>query len=702
MKGNFNNNTILIIPIYSFESYLKLVSKLVLLLICTSLTLTKTIAQIQKVIPDFPVGNTNSSSTEGFPSVAVGPDGNFVVAWEGDDDIYAQRFNATGESVGDQIAINVVKKFDQKYPSVAMFKNGDFVITWQTYVYGIGQEINARRFNADGESLGNEFRVNSNSQDNQTRPAIASSEDGSFVITWQGYTPSSSLDIFARKYDNEGQPVGLELSVNSLLVGGQSFPSVAMDALGNFIITWESGTSFVRDIYARRYNPSAIADEPEFKVNSNASKDNRFSAVTMNKTNGSYIITWTESTRIDDNTISGIKAKFFSSLSDRSGREFVVSSSNRVLSYWPRIATSGNDENLVIAWSARSSSNDPLYSIFGQRYDATDGTPIDQEFFISEGPASDKFDPSIGLDQSGDMVVAWSQRPENTSESNIVATLYELSLAPELNAIPNQAVEENELLSMEVMVEDKNTNDTWNFSLDQTGIDLGMKIAGNGTTAQLTWTPTTQQAGIYQATVQVEDQASLSDEITINILVTDLEEAPVLAIVENQEIIAESLLTFQVSANDPNGDMLNYGLNQASLDLGMTLNETTGVFNWTPDLEQVGSYEVTLKASDGSLVDEETITIQVKALEVLSIDESMTSSITLHPNPTVDWLQIGAQGEKRIESYVISDMSGHEILKGRFTESRTQISVTHLSIGTYLLTVHGEDWVQYQRFVKSN
>jgi hypothetical protein len=53
-------------------------------------------------------------------------------------------------------------------------------------------------------------------------------------------TDTDGTSIQGQRYDAGGNPVGGEFQVNSYTTGGQFMPSVAMDAEGNFIVTWNS------------------------------------------------------------------------------------------------------------------------------------------------------------------------------------------------------------------------------------------------------------------------------------------------------------------------------------------------------------------------------------------------------------------------------------------------------------------------------
>ncbi|MBI4833314.1 MAG: hypothetical protein HY811_00640 [Planctomycetes bacterium] len=84
---------------------------------------------------------------------------------------------------------------------------------------------------------------------------------------------------------------------------------------------------------------------------------------------------------------------------------------------------------------------------------------------------------------------------------------------------------------------------------------------------------------------------------------------PVLTSPGNKSINEKQLLTFTLSANDPDGDPITYTM--TATPTGATLNLASGIFNWTPSGTQSGNYMVTFTATSKTLSDSKAITITV-------------------------------------------------------------------------------------------
>jgi hypothetical protein len=120
----------------------------------------------------------------------------------------------------------------------------------------------------------------------------------------------------------------------------------------------------------------------------------------------------------------------------------------------------------------------------------------------------------------------------------------------------------------------------------------------------------TQWAGHYSTLVANDGQAD-SNLTTVSIAVNPVNDPPVLATVGDKTIAEDALLAFNLSASDPDGDVLTFSV--TGLPEGATLDSATGAFSWTPSFEQAGSYTVTFTVTDPrGLSASETITITVE------------------------------------------------------------------------------------------
>jgi len=222
--------------------------------------------------------NTYTSSSQSYPSTTALNDGGFVITWHSYNQdnsswgIYAQRYDTSGNNFGAEFQVNTYTSGVQSSPSTTALGDGGFIVTW----FGEGSlddyGVYAQRYDASGNTQGSEFQVNTyttNSQDNPSTTALA---DGGFVVTWDSNGQDGSYDdIFAQRYDASGNNFGTEFQVNTYTSYTQDSPSTTALADGGFVITWKSegqnGSSGNYDIYAQRYDVNSNTAGIEFQVN---------------------------------------------------------------------------------------------------------------------------------------------------------------------------------------------------------------------------------------------------------------------------------------------------------------------------------------------------------------------------------------------------------------------------------------------------
>jgi len=133
--------------------------------------------------------------------------GNFVVTWDGDpnlagmDDIHARLYDANGTPLGEQFLVNTPLAGAQQYPKAAMNDEGQFVIVWDCRIDPNSEserDIFGRRFDSLGQPLGDDFRINTFVLGEQRNPDVAIGPDGRFVAAWQSYAQDGSrYGVFA-------------------------------------------------------------------------------------------------------------------------------------------------------------------------------------------------------------------------------------------------------------------------------------------------------------------------------------------------------------------------------------------------------------------------------------------------------------------------------------------------------------------------
>ncbi|MBN1509979.1 MAG: putative Ig domain-containing protein [Sedimentisphaerales bacterium] len=221
--------------------------------------------------------------------------------------------------------------------------------------------------------------------------------------------------------------------------------------------------------------------------------------------------------------------------------------------------------------------------------------------------------------QVGNHQVTFTVSDGQTQDSEtitIMVTSATTNAPPVLSAIGGKSVREGEHLAFSITATDPD-GDPLTYSA--ANLPNGASFSGRS----FSWTPGYDQAGNHQVTFVASD-GQAQDTETITVSVANVNRAPVLSGVGDRSVDENSLLSFSISAADPDGDSLTYSA--SGLPSGAGFSDRT--FSWTPTSAQIGVYDVTFTASDGQLLDTETITL---AVVTSGADESAPTVTSLSP-----------------------------------------------------------------------
>jgi hypothetical protein len=343
--------------------------------------------------------NTATEGVQQSSSLAMTPKGDFVIVWQSEiagsgDDIRARRFDACGLPRSGEIAVNGVTANNQNAPAVAASNQG-FVVAWQSLVAS-NYVIRARRFDANGLALGDEIAVDTRPRDLHGAPAVAMHESGSFVVVWES-SVHGSFEIRARRFDANGVAQGGEIAVSATRASSQRVPSVAMDRAGNFVVAWRSNVAGSFEIQAQRFDALGVAQGPELAVNSVKVGDQLAPAVAM-AAGGDFVIAWENSY---DRGFE-IRARRFDATGVAKEAELTVSPTTAGNQFAPALAMAPGGDSIV-TWHGLIGDG---YDIRARAFGAN-GAPLADEQAISTTTAGTQRSAAVTLNAAGDFVVSW-------------------------------------------------------------------------------------------------------------------------------------------------------------------------------------------------------------------------------------------------------------------------------------------------------
>ncbi len=323
--------------------------------------------------------NTYTVDMQGYPAIACGAAGNFVIVWgslgqDGDNyGVFGQRYSSSGDPAGTEFQVNTFTAGQQDYATVASAANGDFVVVWASDQQdGGGFGIFGRRYASSGAPLDSEFQINTYSIGKQSGPALADTPDGRFVVVWTSYGQDGDQGgLFGQRYSSTGDAAGTEFQVNSFAAGTQYQPDVAADQAGNFVVVWASYRQDGYDygIIGQRFDSAGGRLGTEFVVNTYTTGTEYFPAVAVDPA-GNFVVVWTTYDYIGrDGDSTGVFGRQFQSAGVAVGSEFQVNTYTYAYQSYPTISAQGVGA-FVVAW--QSYDQDGFgFGVIGQRFTST-------------------------------------------------------------------------------------------------------------------------------------------------------------------------------------------------------------------------------------------------------------------------------------------------------------------------------------------
>lgn len=237
-------------------------------------------------------------------------------------------------------------------PVVAAMPDGGSVVVWRGGVIGGDWNVYARRYDAKGEPIGGMRTVASPSNGQPGYPDVATAADGHFIVSW-----TKSDGIHARLFDSFGMPEWTELCLDGN--GSDEAPSIAMAPDGHFAIAYRRYDGNAYRVYTKLFDATGAAVTGELQVG--WCSGDRGPAIAMAPT-GAEVVAWSN------------QSKAFAQMLDSAGQpdgSAIQLNSPSTSGYEPSV-TMDVAGNWTAAWGAGNSIYARRYSANGQPLDAAE------------------------------------------------------------------------------------------------------------------------------------------------------------------------------------------------------------------------------------------------------------------------------------------------------------------------------------------
>jgi hypothetical protein len=375
-----------------------------------------------RIGPEFQV-NTYTTFVQTEPDVAALADGGFVVVWYSSNqvgtgrDVFGQRYDAWGGRVGGEFRVNTYTTSQQYGAAVAADPQGNFVVVWHSNQDGDNFGIFGQRFDAAGTPQGAEFRVNTYTTGGQGAPDVAARPTGDFVVVWRGAGPGDPHGVFARRFDSGGAALGGEFRVNEWTTSAQSYPSVAADGGGAFVVAWDSVLPGTTAVIARRYDAFGGAEGPEFQVNTEAANDSaEYRPAVSRNAAGEFVVVWRTVFYQNATFHRDISGQRFDAAGVPDGPEFRLNTFTTGDQGRAAMAMAPGG-NFVATWTSPAQDGSS-YGVFG-RHLQRPGGPAGAEFQVTAYTTSVQNYSAIAMHPNGEFMVAWTSFGRDGDNSGV-------------------------------------------------------------------------------------------------------------------------------------------------------------------------------------------------------------------------------------------------------------------------------------------
>ncbi|MGK7884827.1 MAG: putative Ig domain-containing protein, partial [Crocosphaera sp.] len=267
--------------------------------------------------------------------------------------------------------------------------------------------------------------------------------------------------------------------------------------------------------------------------------------------------------------------------------------------------------------------SDPSVSVVGMKGKTPSGLPyFDFSYLIQEGI----LDPN----QTSQTGTISFYNPDKIQFTYDLVVLSQLNQAPVWVSEPEREIKVNHSYNYQLQATDPDGDSlTYKLLASPQGLIL------DETSQTLIWTPTEEQIGNHNIILEVRDGqgGSSQQSYTLGVFQDIPNRPPLITSTPEVDGFVNTKYDYQVMASDLDGDELSYHLipseNQLTIPDGMTINETSGLIEWTPNVNQLGQHNFLVEVRDGQgNSTQQSVELNIKAEKNNNAPVIISSAIT--------------------------------------------------------------------------
>lgn len=311
---------------------------------------------------------------------------------------------------------------NQVHPGLAFNRFGGYVVWQDDASDGDGTGICAQKLNANLSGSLSPIHVNSITVGSQEKPRIAMLSDGSAAVVWQGGQPGRQ-NIFIRILAANGTFPGPESQVNQYTDQFQIDPCIAVLADDTIVVVWDSydQDGNLRAVVARMFGPDGTPLADEFVVNQSVILNQRSSSLTA-LPGGGFVIAWISERSLGADIFGGLQTtaevmvRKYSAAGAPLGNELKVNLTSHLCAS-PSVASLAND-GFAVVWSQKDLSQPANgWDIYAAGFDAL-GNRLGAEYLVNTNTFGDQYSPELAH-HAGTLFAVWTSMGQDGSHEGV-------------------------------------------------------------------------------------------------------------------------------------------------------------------------------------------------------------------------------------------------------------------------------------------
>lgn len=288
---------------------------------------------------------------------------------------------------------------------IAALNGGGCIATWVSeHQDGSASGVFARLFDQNQNPIGLEFQVNTREENTQNQQSVTALEGGGFVVTWRSEYDDNftGQGVYAQLYAADGTVLGAEFKV---LDTEQQVQTVAMSD-GGFIVFFEveewDGSGIVQSLNGQRYDTAGNLIGGQFAINSyTLDTQNQISVAAL--TSGGFVTTWVSDGQ--DGSGAGVFGQVFDEDANQLDGELSINATAIGAQIDPTVSALIGG-GFVTVWTSGGGQDGDGTGIFLRLFDDA-GLAIGAEIMVNTTVQLDQQSPDISSLQDGGFVVVW-------------------------------------------------------------------------------------------------------------------------------------------------------------------------------------------------------------------------------------------------------------------------------------------------------